>query len=217
MPPQKEEPEDDPVESLRELHHLISMSMCNTDDDVDNNNDNNNNNIREPRSSSSSSSVHFPPDDLLITSIHTRPCTDINDIPTLYYSSDDIKHFKQTYKDRAEQLALLYYYGNTNMNMKPHDPQFMYHHHHRRQQRQQRNSSSVSPKKEGIMITADQLLTAMSSRSRRVNNNIQRRQPAVTTSFNTNNNAPASEEVIFSYEDLTSYDAPDISSSVVFS
>ena len=85
MSPQKEEFDD--LESLRELPpHLISM--CNND-----------NNIREHRSSSSSSSssVHFPPDDLLITSIHTRPCTDINDIHTLYYSADDFKHFKQTY------------------------------------------------------------------------------------------------------------------------
>ena len=183
MSPQKQEPDDS-----RELHHVISM--CNI---------NNNNNIRKPRSSVSS--VHFPPDELLITSIHTRPSTDMNDIPTLYYSSDDIKHFKQTYKDRLEHLALLY---GKNTNIKP--QQFMHHH-----QRQRRNSSSVlSPKgNNGIMITADQLLlTTMSSR--RVNNNIQRRQPAITCDTN-NNNATASEEVIFSYEDLTSYEAPDIS------
>ena len=165
-----------------------------------NNNNNNNNNIRKPRSSVSS--VHFPPDDLLITSIHTRPSTDMNDIPTLYYSSDDIKHFKQTYKDRLEQLALLY--GNTNI----HPQQFM----HQRQRQQRHNSSSVlSPKGNDVMITADQLLLTVMS-SRRVNNNIQRRQPAIITcDTNNNNNETASEEVILSYEDLTSYEAPDIS------
>ena len=44
--------------------------------------------------------VTFPPANSLITAIHTRPRTDIHDIPTLYYSSDEIKRFKQKYKDQ---------------------------------------------------------------------------------------------------------------------
>ena len=44
--------------------------------------------------------VNFPPANSLITAIHTRPRTDIHDIPTLYYSSDEIKRFKQNYKDQ---------------------------------------------------------------------------------------------------------------------
>ena len=55
---------------------------------------------RRRRSSSSSSSVHFPPDDTIITSIHTRPRTDKEDIPKLYYSSLQIRYFKQKYKDQ---------------------------------------------------------------------------------------------------------------------
>ena len=44
--------------------------------------------------------VNFPPANSLITAIHTRPRTDIHDIPTLYYSSDEIKRFKQKYKNQ---------------------------------------------------------------------------------------------------------------------
>ena len=53
----------------------------------------------------SRSSVHFPPDDSIITAIHTRPRTDIHDIPTLYYSSYEIKQFKHKYKNRVERRA----------------------------------------------------------------------------------------------------------------
>ena len=56
---------------------------------------------RRRRSSNSSSSfVHFPPDDTIVTSIHTRPRTDKEDIPKLYYSSLQIRYFKQKYKDQ---------------------------------------------------------------------------------------------------------------------
>ena len=55
---------------------------------------------RRRSSSSSSASVHFPPDDTIVTSIHTRPRTDKEDIPKLYYSSLQIRYFKQKYKDQ---------------------------------------------------------------------------------------------------------------------
>lgn len=56
-------------------------------------------------SCNSRSSVHFPPDDSIVTAIHTRPRTDIQDIPTLYYSSYEIKQFKHRYKNRVERRA----------------------------------------------------------------------------------------------------------------
>ena len=56
-------------------------------------------------SCNSRSSVHFPPDDSIVTAIHTRPRTDIHDIPTLYYSSYEIKQFKHRYKNRVERRA----------------------------------------------------------------------------------------------------------------
>lgn len=51
------------------------------------------------------SSVHFPPDDSIVTAMHTRPRTDIHDIPTLYYSSYEIRQFKHKYKNRVERRA----------------------------------------------------------------------------------------------------------------
>ena len=47
-------------------------------------------------SSSSSLVVHFSP--ILITSIHNRPTTDEDDIPTLYYTARDINQFKYEYR-----------------------------------------------------------------------------------------------------------------------
>ena len=46
--------------------------------------------------SSSSLVVHFSP--VLITSIHNRPTTDEDDIPTLYYTARDITQFKYEYR-----------------------------------------------------------------------------------------------------------------------
>ena len=46
--------------------------------------------------SSSSPVVHFSP--ILITSIHNRPTTDEDDIPTLYYTARDITQFKYEYR-----------------------------------------------------------------------------------------------------------------------
>jgi hypothetical protein len=46
--------------------------------------------------SSSSPVVHFSP--ILITSIHNRPTTDEDDIPTLYYTARDINQFKYEYR-----------------------------------------------------------------------------------------------------------------------
>ena len=46
--------------------------------------------------SSSSPVVHFS--QILITSIHNRPTTDEDDIPTLYYTARDINQFKYEYR-----------------------------------------------------------------------------------------------------------------------
>ena len=54
----------------------------------------------------SSKKVHFPPNDV-VTAIRTRPRTHILDIPTLYYSPQEVKKFKREYRSlsRAQNLA----------------------------------------------------------------------------------------------------------------
>ena len=63
----------------------------------------NNNNRRR------SLSVHFPPDDSLLSSIHTRPRTYIHDIPRLYYTPREIRVFRQQYRNNrctADEISI---------------------------------------------------------------------------------------------------------------
>ena len=63
----------------------------------------NNNNRRR------SLSVHFPPDDSLLSSIHTRPRTYIHDIPRLYYTPREIRVFRQQYRNnrcKADEISI---------------------------------------------------------------------------------------------------------------
>ena len=48
--------------------------------------------------SNNKKSVHFPDSYSVVTSIFTRPYTSLVDIPTLYYSVDDLKRFKQEFR-----------------------------------------------------------------------------------------------------------------------
>ena len=47
-------------------------------------------------------SVCFPIEEDLITATHTRPRTSDMDIPTLYYTDDEIRHFKDTYRNEMK-------------------------------------------------------------------------------------------------------------------
>jgi len=47
-------------------------------------------------------SVCFPIEEDLITATHTRPRTSDIDIPTLYYTDDEIRHFKDTYRNEMK-------------------------------------------------------------------------------------------------------------------
>ena len=38
----------------------------------------------------------------LVTATHTRPRTSDIDIPTLYYTDDEIRHFKDTYRNEMK-------------------------------------------------------------------------------------------------------------------
>lgn len=95
MPPQKVE--DDPPDQVSKANH--QTTNCSRD--------RYSNDFMSVVSSSSTKKkkhpwmhVNYPPATSLITAIHTRPRTDIHDIPTLYYSSDEIKRFKQQYKNQ---------------------------------------------------------------------------------------------------------------------
>lgn len=74
-----------------------------------NTNDNSDNNVNDDKKKNklSTRTVHFPPNSSLITAIHTRPSTNILEIPTLYYCSQEIRQFKYDYRKllRAQNEA----------------------------------------------------------------------------------------------------------------
>ena len=51
-----------------------------------------------------SKQVHFPHD--MVTEVRTRPFTDVVDVPTLFYSLDDIKRFKREYRHLLKKKIL---------------------------------------------------------------------------------------------------------------
>ena len=143
-----------------------------------------------------SSSVHFPPDEYIVTAVHTRPSTEAQNIPILYYSAQQIRQFKQKYMHQCR--------FNTSSC---------------EQVRVQGTSETA------VMISADQLHMKPQSDDIRLQKSKAQSQPywrrklhrrwqslssSKARSCNEENSIAngKAEEISYSYEDLVNYEVP---------